>query len=139
MSGRHDVLQTVQMSPAESIEPELYERLSAVMKPGDVVLTLSHGKPNTIQQLTQEGVLLETDASVAKGIGSQLVPGWMFNVAWRELVSTGRLTARELVKLAHRSSAVCALLARLPEVEVVSSSPIELRLKPVPRNSGGHS
>ena len=57
----------------------------------------------------------------------------MFNVAWDYLAANGRLTNRYLragdglnVK---PSSAVCAVLAHLPGVDVVGRRPIEVALR----------
>ena len=59
----------------------------------------------------------------------------MIQIAWDWLQARGTLTARFLVATeglnVKRSSFVCALLARLPEVTVVSTRPqIELALRP---------
>lgn len=113
----------------ELLEAELRKLEQAV---GQVV-TLSNGKPNRIERVDSSGVLMSTEASEAKGSGAQLVPAWMLNVAWRHLRSTGSLTNRYLLSSdglnVKRSSAVCALLARMPGVEVVSSRPIALRCR----------
>lgn len=112
------------------LEAELRKLEQAV---GSVV-TLANGKRNRIERVDGAGVLMSTEASDAKGSGAQLVPAWMINVAWRHLRASGSLTNRYLLSSdglnVKRSSAVCALLARLPGVEVVSSRPIELRYRP---------
>jgi hypothetical protein len=59
----------------------------------------------------------------------------MIQIAWDWLQAHGALTARFLVATdglnVKRSSFVCALLARLPEVAFVSTRPrIELALRP---------
>lgn len=76
------------------------------------------------------GVWIETEASKAKGSGAQLVSAWMVQDAWDHLrregsVENSHLVARSGLNV-KRSSAVCALLARLPEVRVASSRPIRL-------------
>jgi hypothetical protein len=77
-------------------------------------------------------VWIETERSARLGRGAEPVPAWMLNVAWDHLVANGRLTNRYLLAEdglnVKRSSAVCALLAALPFVEVVSRRPIELAL-----------
>jgi hypothetical protein len=54
----------------------------------------------------------------------------MIQVAWEWLLARGQLTNRFLLDTdglnVKRSSFVCALLARLPGVRVVSTRPIEL-------------
>jgi hypothetical protein len=56
----------------------------------------------------------------------------MIQLAWDWLQAHGRLTQKYLLAddglSVKRSAFVCALLARLPGVEVVASSPIELGL-----------
>ncbi len=56
----------------------------------------------------------------------------MIELAWDWLVAHGTLTNRHLLATGglnvKRSSLVCALLARLPGVRVVSTRPIELAL-----------
>jgi len=65
---------------------------------------------------------------------AQLVPPWMLNLAWEALRARGRLTNRELLQelSVHRSSFVCAVLARLPRTEVERTPEIVLRYS-VPR------
>ena len=111
-----------------AIENELLTLIEAALAPGTVIHTIADGRPNTLEAIEPVGIWVVTERSTRRG-GAELVPGWMFNVGWREL-SLGRvLEARELVKVAKRSSAVCAVLAQLPEVEVHSSRPIRLALR----------
>ena len=116
---------------SESLDPWLVGELTKLEQGEGVVFTLSNSKPNRIERVDADGVLLSTGASDAKGSGPQLVDAWMLNAAWRHLRTTGRLTNRYLLSSdglnVKRSSAVCALLARLPGVEVISTRPIELR------------
>jgi hypothetical protein len=53
----------------------------------------------------------------------------MFNLAWDRLRTFKTLTNSELLNdlRVHRSSAVCAILARLPQVERVPGREILLR------------
>lgn len=109
--------------PAE-IEPDLFDRLAAVVDDGMTIVTLGpSGRPNTIEAFTPEGAWVLTARS--KGV-PRLVPGWMFNVAWRELTTARRLSSSDLMSVAKRSSAVLAVLALLPEVSVVSTRPLEV-------------
>ena len=102
------------------------------VRPGAEIRTLAAGKPNWVVDLTSEGILVHTERSKAAG-EPDLVEGWMFQVAWDHLVEHGELANAYLVSSdglnVKRSSAVCAVLAHLPEVEVVSTSPIVLRLR----------
>ena len=75
------------------------------------------------------GLWVETERTRATKSGAQMVPPRMLNLAWDVLRARGELSNRDLLQTLriHRSSFVCALLARLPGVEVVSSRPILLR------------
>jgi hypothetical protein len=116
----------------EYLLPELLGELQGVAAEASTITTLSNGKPNWIDSVTKEGVWLETEASRAKGTGPQLVPAWMLNTAWHHLRTHGALENQFLLSSeglnVKRSSAVCALLARLPWVEVTSTRPIVLRV-----------
>ncbi|MDP9404461.1 MAG: hypothetical protein M3P85_14320 [Actinomycetota bacterium] len=118
---------------SEQLDGWLEAELRELEQAEGQVVTLASGKPNRIERVDGSGVLVSTGASEAKGSGPQLVPALMLNIAWRHLRSTGSLTYRHLLSPdglnVKRSSAVCALLARLPGVEVVSSRPIELRYR----------
>jgi hypothetical protein len=76
------------------------------------------------------GVLVETEESRRKRSGPQLVEPWMLNDAWAHLRERGELTNTVLLKGLRimRSSAVCAMFARIPGVQVASRRPITLRL-----------
>lgn len=117
----------------EGLSMVLLDRLRAVAPPGTVVLTLANDQPNWVVDVSSDGVRLETGRSRRMGSGPQLVPGWMIQRAWDHLASHGSLTNSELLDTqglnVKRSSAVCALLARLPEIEVVKRRPITLALQ----------
>ncbi len=53
----------------------------------------------------------------------------MFNLAWDRLRTHGTLSNSELLNdlRVHRSSAVCAILARLPQIQRVAGKEIVLR------------
>jgi len=118
-------------TPVEAPWDDLLHRLDLFVPAGSVVRTLGASpQPNRVTRIDAAGVWIETDRSRAKGSGPQVVDGWMLRLAWDYLTFHGRLSNRYLlandglnVKL---SSAVCALLAQLPGVEVVSTRPIEL-------------
>ena len=63
-------------------------------------------------------MLVETERSRGRHGGAEPIPAWMINLAWEYLRSHGRLANTELLNdlRVHRSSAVCAILARLPDV-----------------------
>lgn len=109
------------------MEPDLLRRLSAVVRPGDTVRTLTHSRPNEVVDIGLEGVWISTAKSSVQD-APQLVPAWMLNEAWSRLNADRMLTNTELMKSVKRSSAVLALLSQLPEVTVVSTRPIVLRL-----------
>lgn len=87
--------------------------------------------PRSVQDITPDGVWVETRKSRAQGRPPQLVEAWMIQIAWDWLQARDSITAKFLVAddglNVKRSSFVCALLARLPDVEIVSRRPIELR------------
>jgi hypothetical protein len=111
------------------LSPEL---LAALRDIDDVVYTLAGHKPNWISRVEPSGVYLETERSKGGGAGAKPVPAWMIEAAWQHLRAHGELTRAHLVAKeglnVKRASAVCALLARLPGVEVASIEPITLRL-----------
>lgn len=111
-----------------AINDELLRLLEQHLSPGRTVTTVWLGRTNRIESISPLGIEISTEKSERTG-GPQLVDGWMFNVAWEELTRTKRLRASELVRVAKRSSAVCAVLAALPQIDIVSERPVELRLK----------
>lgn len=119
------------MKPGE-INHDLFALLEQYAPVGSTVATVSSGASNLIVALDRTGVDVETDRTKDRSTGPQRVPAWMIEAAWQRLVSQGRLTNKELLATddlnVKRSSFVCALLATLPEVEVVSTRPVVLRL-----------
>lgn len=111
---------------------ELFEALSGAIAVGDTISTVARGKPNTIAELSRDLVLIETERSRSKGTGPQPVAGWMLQEAWDQLRARRRVTYGELVASdgfnMKRASAVCALLASLPDVCIASTQPIRLEL-----------
>ena len=71
---------------------------------------------------------VETERSRARAGGAEPIPAWMFNLAWDRFRTHGRPTNIELLNdlRVHRSSAVCAILARLPSVKCVADRGITL-------------
>lgn len=115
---------------SEALLPELLEMISATSPAGSTIATVAQCRPNRVVSIGPEGVRIETERSLERSGGAELVPAWMLNCAWRELGSRRALTNAFLLnKLnAKRSSAVCALLARFPSVEVVTTRPVTLVL-----------
>jgi hypothetical protein len=111
----------------ETFPPELYAQLvAAVAANQQAFLTLGPTpKRNLVHEVTPAGPYVETDASRAKGNLPQLIPAWMFTLAWDYLRTHGQLSNRYLLATeglnVKRSSAVCAILARLQGVEYTSS------------------
>ena len=115
------------MPLTDAMAPALRTAIEAAIPPSSTIATITLGKPNVIEQVTPVGVLVRTERSGAK---PELVDGWMLELGCEVLLADGRLTNRHLLDdlHVHRSSAVCAILAQLPEVRIASTRPIELRL-----------
>ena len=114
----------------EVMPAALRARVEQLRLTTDTVFTISDGKPNRITEVVADGVYVDTDRSATP----QLVPAWMLTVAWEHLSAHGELTNRFLLAddglNVKRSSFVCALLAALPEVEVVGRRPVRLLYRP---------
>lgn len=103
----------------EAIEPELLALLAEVARANPVVYTLGPSpRPNRVADVGASGIWVETERSRERAEGAQVITPRMLNLAWDALRSRGRLTNRELLDelRVHRSSFVCAILARLPGV-----------------------
>ena len=115
----------------DELEDELRALIEAQVALDPMFLTLRDHRPNRVVDLVAGGLWIETDASTAKGRPAQLVPAWMIQLAWDHLQLHGELTNRYLLSddglNVKRSSAVCAVLARLPGVESVPGPSITLR------------
>ena len=119
----------------EELEPELLALVSAAVRKDPVFRTLGPSpQENLVTEVTPSEVLVETARSRGRTGGAASVPAWMLNLAWDELRSRGELSNRTLLQdlRVHRSSAVCAILARLPSVEVAAGRRIALRWKGTP-------
>jgi len=118
----------------ETLDPRLLREIETAMASAAEVPTLGdRPQPNWIREVTPDGVWVETRRSRAAGRPPQLVDAWMIQSAWDYLQAHGVLTNRFLLSTdglnVKRSSFVCALLARLPEVSVASTRPITLALR----------
>jgi len=112
----------------EVIEPALLAAISAEWRRDPLFRTLRRGSRDLVTDVTPGAVYVETDSTRKKGTGPRPVEAWMLNLAWDHLRTHGRLTNAELLDdlRVHRSSAVCALLARVPGVRVKGTGPITL-------------
>jgi hypothetical protein len=126
-----------QVPVVDLLDAGLWELVRNSLRAGDVVHTLADGSPNTVTEVSRAGLWVETARSRGAGTGPQPVEPRMLDVAWAALLSEGELTNRRLLSelRVHRSSFVCALLARLPGVRVASRRPIRLVLDPDVRTS----
>lgn len=114
------------------LDASLWELIRVNIRPGDAVHTLADDRPNKVTEVSRAGLWVETARSRGAGTGPQPVEPRMLDVAWAALLSDGELTNKRLLGelRVHRSSFVCALLARLPGVRVASRRPIRLVLDP---------
>jgi HKD family nuclease len=122
------------VSAAEAIEPELLRQLVEVQRKTPTVYTLGRAQPNYISDVTEGGMWVETQRSRERaqrqGGGSvEWVEPRMLNLAWDALRARGVLTNDALLNelRIHRSSFVCAVLAKLDGVEVIPGRKIGLR------------
>jgi hypothetical protein len=114
----------------EPFDPEFYRALSAEVHRSPVFMTLGpRPRENRVVELTPVEVHVETERSHERTGGAEAIPAWMFNLAWERLRTHGTLSNSVLLNdlRVHRSSAVCAVLARLPQVERVPRREIVLR------------
>ncbi len=113
----------------ETFSPVLYDLIEAEVQKDPVFMTLGRSpKPNRVVAMSPEGVFVETETTKRDHKTPQLVPAWMFDLAWDYLMVHGALSNRMLLGQlrVHRSSAVCAILARLPEIEWRGGATVEL-------------
>jgi hypothetical protein len=117
----------------ETFEPALYAQLAAEIEREPVFATLGPTpRPNRVVDLTPSEVYVETERSRARTGRAEPIPAWMFNLAWDRLRTHGTLSNRELLEdlRVHRSSAVCAILARVPGVQRLGGGGIRLGWRP---------
>jgi hypothetical protein len=117
-------------APDEEIVPELLAELGKARQIDPVFMTLGPSpRPNRVVEVTPSEVWIESERTLRERTGPQPVSAWMLNLAWEFLKTRGELSNATLLNQlrVHRSSAVCALLARLPEVSVVPGNTIVLR------------
>jgi HKD family nuclease len=114
----------------ETFSTDLLLQLSESLPVGESIFTLAQGQPNEIVDISPAGVLVQTERSLRMGTGPQLVDAWMIELAWDYLKAQRELSNTTLLNELNvkRSSAVCAILAKVAGVEVASTKPIVLRL-----------
>lgn len=115
----------------DELEPFLLAGIEQARRRDPVFRTLgANPARNLVTEVNPSGVFVETEKSKAERRPPQLVPAWMFNLAWDVLRARGELTNKELLTelRVHRSSAVCAILARLPGIDVPPGRGVALRL-----------
>ncbi len=114
----------------ESIDPELLRMIQAAAREQPRFYTLGPSpRLNYVAEVTPAGLYVETERSRERTGGAEVIEPWMLNLAWEVLRSRGELTNQTLLKelRVHRSSAVCAVLARRPGVEAQRGRGIRLR------------
>lgn len=113
----------------ETLAPELYVAISREWRRDPVFATLG-ARParNVVVDVTEAAVYVETERSRERKGGAEEIEAWMFNLAWDHLRTHGELSNRTLLEelRVHRSSAVCAILARVPGVRVRGGRTITL-------------
>lgn len=109
---------------------ELTQLLREHIPTDEPIYTVANGKPNLVVEIEADGVRIETERSKERGADPE-VPAWMIQSAWDYFQLHGRLANKVLQASdglsVNRSSAVCAILARMPGVDVESRRPLMLR------------
>lgn len=129
--------EAVAESGEETLDPQLHALIAAEWRRDPVFRTLGPSpKPNLVIDVTPSAVYVETERSRRERGGATEIPAWMFNLAWDHLRTHGSLSNRTLLNdlRVHRSSAVCAILARVPGVGVARGGGVALTW--VPKGEG---
>lgn len=115
----------------QRLDPILQVALAAAIPIGSTIPTVAQGRPNRIVAIDDNGVQVETERSLARTGGAELVPAWMLNTAWEHLRRFRSLTQRYLLDdlKVKRSAAVFAILARLDDADLVTTKPTTLVLR----------
>ena len=61
-------------------DPELLAMIAAAVAVDPRVPTLADRQPNTVREVTRDGVWVETRKTLAQGRPPQLVPAWMIQI-----------------------------------------------------------
>jgi len=67
----------LQLARSEAFDDALLQLIRRVIRVGQVITTLSKGRPNRIVAIDSGGLRVETEKSVSQESGPQLVPAWM--------------------------------------------------------------
>jgi hypothetical protein len=112
----------------ETLDAALYERILVAHRQSPVFLTLGKAAENLVREVTPSALYVDTERSRARG-KPEPIPAWMLNLAWEVLQARGTLDNGTLLDelRVHRSSAVLAILARLPGVEPLKGRRIGVR------------
>lgn len=113
---------------ATPFDADLWDALQPHLRKGEVFETCTSRQQNTLNDFSESALYVATDRSRQRRSGPQEVPAWMFNIAWDYLRTHRKLSNTVLLNelRVHRSSAICAVLARLPQVELHSRRPLVL-------------
>lgn len=118
------------MTASRTFRPSTRALVHEVADAHPLIHTVTQRRPNCIVSVRDDGVMVETERSAAKGAGAALTPAWMIEVAWAHLRATGELSQTYLVASnglnVKRSAFVMALLARFPDV-TAQTNPAVLR------------
>lgn len=113
----------------ELLVPELLAAITSEWKRDPVFMTLGPSPAgDVVADVTPSAVYVETERSRERKGGAEEIPAWMFNLAWDHLRTHGELSnqlLREELRV-HRSSAVCAILARVPGVRARGGRTVSL-------------
>jgi hypothetical protein len=118
-------------APEEEIVPELLAAIGTARRLDPVFMTLGpNPRQNRVVEVTPAEVWIETERTLRERTGPQPVAAWMLNLAWEYFRTKGEITNATLLNQlrVHRSSAVCAILARVPGVQVAGGTQIKLLL-----------
>jgi len=115
----------------DELDPTLLDQLSREAARQPVFETLGRPAENRVVEISRSEVLVETRRTRCRGTGPASIPAWMLNIAWDYLHAHGELSNQTLLNHLRvlRSSAVCAMRARLPGVERVPGRNVALRLR----------
>lgn len=114
---------------AERFDATLYPLLTREIAKNPKFFSLPRKKVNVVTDVSETGLLVQTERSAP---ASEAVPAWMFNIAWSHLRLHGELTNDKLLNelRVHRSSAVRAILARVPGVTADGKGTLRWAAKP---------
>ncbi|MFC7673278.1 hypothetical protein ACFQWH_09370 [Mycolicibacterium sp. GCM10028919] len=118
------------MNSGATFDDDLFRLLSAVVSAGDVVYTLGWARPNFVESVGRDGIWVSTERASGERSDLLFVPAWAVINGCKALRDDRQLDQRDLLKRfgVSQSGFVCALLARFPGVDSVTSPRVGLRL-----------